>query len=47
MEKHYFVVTISCRLSQLREFSLCHWKKHVDYVIQVIIHLLWNFVSGI
>ncbi|XP_030645060.1 F-box/LRR-repeat protein 6 [Chanos chanos] len=24
------------RLCQLREFSLCHWKKHVDYVIQVI-----------
>lgn len=24
------------RLSQLREFSLCHWKKHVDYVIQKV-----------
>lgn len=24
------------RLSQLREFSLCHWKKNVDYVIQVL-----------
>ncbi|XP_056335228.1 F-box/LRR-repeat protein 6 [Danio aesculapii] len=24
------------RLSQLREFSLCHWKKNVDYVIQKV-----------
>ncbi|KAL2080125.1 hypothetical protein ACEWY4_023918 [Coilia grayii] len=24
------------RLSQLREFSLCHWKKNVDYAIQVV-----------
>ncbi|XP_041932114.1 F-box/LRR-repeat protein 6 [Alosa sapidissima] len=24
------------RLSQLREFSLCHWKKNVDYVVQVL-----------
>ncbi|XP_051948315.1 F-box/LRR-repeat protein 6 [Xyrauchen texanus] len=22
------------RFSQLKDFSLCHWKKHVDYVIQ-------------
>ncbi|KAJ8401432.1 hypothetical protein AAFF_G00383510 [Aldrovandia affinis] len=24
------------RFSQLREFGLCHWKKHVDYVVQVV-----------
>ncbi|KAG7458282.1 hypothetical protein MATL_G00236550 [Megalops atlanticus] len=24
------------RFTHLREFSLCHWKKHVDYVVQVI-----------
>ncbi|XP_028819428.1 F-box/LRR-repeat protein 6 [Denticeps clupeoides] len=24
------------RFSQLRVFSLCHWKKHVDYVVQVV-----------
>ncbi|XP_035286466.1 F-box/LRR-repeat protein 6 [Anguilla anguilla] len=24
------------RFSQLREFHLCHWKKHVDYVVQVV-----------
>ncbi|XP_042566601.1 F-box/LRR-repeat protein 6 isoform X2 [Clupea harengus] len=24
------------RLSQLREFSLCHWKKNVDYVVQAL-----------
>ncbi|XP_072531473.1 F-box/LRR-repeat protein 6 [Salminus brasiliensis] len=24
------------RFSQLREFSLCHWKKHVDYVVQTV-----------
>ncbi|MBN3296189.1 FBXL6 protein, partial [Amia calva] len=24
------------RFSQLREFSLCHWKKHVNYVMEVI-----------
>ncbi|MCI4391911.1 hypothetical protein PGIGA_G00139970 [Pangasianodon gigas] len=24
------------RFSQLRNFKLCHWKKHVDYVVQTI-----------
>ncbi|KAL1255360.1 hypothetical protein QQF64_013421 [Cirrhinus molitorella] len=33
------------RLSQLREFSLCHWKKHVDYVIQRVSQLCSNLHS--
>ncbi|XP_023659714.1 F-box/LRR-repeat protein 6 [Paramormyrops kingsleyae] len=24
------------RFAQLRDFALCHWKKHVDYVVQVV-----------
>ncbi|XP_076865942.1 F-box/LRR-repeat protein 6 isoform X2 [Brachyhypopomus gauderio] len=24
------------RFSQLRDFALCHWKKHVDYVVQAV-----------
>uniref|UniRef100_A0A8C1IH00 F-box and leucine-rich repeat protein 6 n=1 Tax=Cyprinus carpio TaxID=7962 RepID=A0A8C1IH00_CYPCA len=33
------------RLSQLREFSLCHWKKHVDYVIQKVSQSCTNLHS--
>ncbi|XP_016353217.1 F-box/LRR-repeat protein 6 [Sinocyclocheilus anshuiensis] len=33
------------RLSQLREFSLCHWKKHVDYVIQKVSQSCTNLQS--
>ncbi|XP_058609569.1 F-box/LRR-repeat protein 6 [Onychostoma macrolepis] len=33
------------RLSQLREFSLCHWKKHVDYVIQNVSQSCTNLHS--
>ncbi|KAG1948746.1 F-box/LRR-repeat protein 6 [Pimephales promelas] len=33
------------RLSQLREFSLCHWKKHVDYVIQKVSQSCHNLHS--
>ncbi|KTG04244.1 hypothetical protein cypCar_00002016 [Cyprinus carpio] len=34
------------RLSQLREFSLCHWKKHVDYVIQFNVDGLVSFLEA-
>ncbi|XP_073677453.1 F-box/LRR-repeat protein 6 [Garra rufa] len=33
------------RLSQLREFSLCHWKKHVDYVFQKVSQSCSNLYS--
>ncbi|XP_050993161.1 LOW QUALITY PROTEIN: F-box/LRR-repeat protein 6 [Labeo rohita] len=33
------------RLSQLREFSLCHWKKHADYVIQRVSQSCTNLHS--
>ncbi|XP_016419127.1 F-box/LRR-repeat protein 6 [Sinocyclocheilus rhinocerous] len=33
------------RLSRLREFSLCHWKKHVDYVIQKVSQSCTNLHS--
>ncbi|KAI2652978.1 F-box/LRR-repeat protein 6 [Labeo rohita] len=34
------------RLSQLREFSLCHWKKHADYVIQFNVDGLVSFLEA-
>ncbi|KAF5901274.1 F-box/LRR-repeat protein 6, partial [Clarias magur] len=30
------------RFSQLRNFKLCHWKKHVDYVVQTIANACSN-----
>ncbi|XP_060753484.1 F-box/LRR-repeat protein 6 [Tachysurus vachellii] len=33
------------RFSQLRNFKLCHWKKHVDYVVQAISNACSNLQS--
>ncbi|KAG9278926.1 F-box/LRR-repeat protein 6 [Astyanax mexicanus] len=33
------------RFSQLRDFSLCHWKKHVEYVIQTVAESCPNLQS--
>uniref|UniRef100_A0A673LWV6 F-box/LRR-repeat protein 6-like n=1 Tax=Sinocyclocheilus rhinocerous TaxID=307959 RepID=A0A673LWV6_9TELE len=38
-------MSVSRRLSRLREFSLCHWKKHVDYVIQKVSQSCTNLHS--
>ncbi|XP_063041996.1 F-box/LRR-repeat protein 6 [Engraulis encrasicolus] len=33
------------RLSQLREFSLCHWKKNVDYALQAVSECCPHLIS--
>lgn len=33
------------RFSQLRIFKLCHWKKHVDYVVQMLANACSNLQS--